>query len=151
MECIFYSMKKKRGDLECWCWFTGSWEAIAANSSVKRSNYTRLRPVKQKISLLTNIFLNTYMYHGMTIPLIWKVECMSYMNARMNWWSFGLLFSVCCWHRENGAVLVVSFAIFIYTRPDFRDLLRSIRSVQNYNRFLVYLTIYTCRSIEIWF
>jgi hypothetical protein len=50
--------------------------------------------------------------------------------------------------RESGViVLVVSFAIFIFTRPDFRDFLRSIRSVQNYNRFLVYLTIY--RSIEI--
>jgi hypothetical protein len=43
--------------------------------------------------------------------------------------------------RESGViVLVVSFAIFIFTRPDFRDFLRSIRSVQNYNRFLVYLT-----------
>jgi hypothetical protein len=50
--------------------------------------------------------------------------------------------------RESGViVLVVSFAIFIFTRPDFRDFLRSIRSVQNYNRFLVYLTIY--RFIEI--
>ena len=50
--------------------------------------------------------------------------------------------------RESGVtVLVVSFAIFISTRPDFRDFLTSIRSVQNYNRFLVYLTIY--RSIEI--
>jgi hypothetical protein len=50
--------------------------------------------------------------------------------------------------RESGVTfLVVSFAIFISTRPDFRDFLTSIRSVQNYNRFLVYLTIY--RSIEI--
>ena len=50
--------------------------------------------------------------------------------------------------RESGVtVLVVSFAIFISTRPDFRDFLTSIRSVQNYNRFLVCLTIY--RSIEI--
>jgi hypothetical protein len=50
--------------------------------------------------------------------------------------------------RESGVtVLVVSFAIFISTRPDLRDFLTSIRSVQNYNRFLVYLTIY--RSIEI--
>ena len=40
--------------------------------------------------------------------------------------------------RESGVtVLVVSFAIFISTRPDFRDFLTSIRSVQNYNRFLV--------------
>ncbi len=43
--------------------------------------------------------------------------------------------------------LVVTFAIFIFTRPDFGDFVRSIRSVQNYNRFLVYLTIY--RPIEI--
>jgi hypothetical protein len=50
--------------------------------------------------------------------------------------------------RESGVtVLVVSFAIFISTRPDFRDFLTSIISVQNYNRFLVYLTKY--RSIEI--
>ena len=50
--------------------------------------------------------------------------------------------------RESGViVLVVSFAIFIFTRPDFGGFVRSIRSAQNYNRFLVYLTIY--RSIEI--
>ena len=49
--------------------------------------------------------------------------------------------------RVRVVVLVVTFAIFIFTRPDFRDFLRSISSVQNYNRFLVYLTIY--RSIEI--
>ena len=39
------------------------------------------------------------------------------------------------------------FLQILFLRPDFRELLRSIRSVQNYNRFLVYLTIY--RSIEI--
>jgi hypothetical protein len=50
--------------------------------------------------------------------------------------------------RESGGnctVLVVSFAMFISTRPDFRDFL-CIRSVQNYNRFLVYLTIDLLRS-----
>jgi len=58
-------------------------------------------------------------------------------------------------------VLVVTFAIFIFvlctlyictsTRPDFEDFFLEvsdhIRSVQNYNRFLVYLSIY--RPIEI--
>jgi len=46
--------------------------------------------------------------------------------------------------------LVVFFAIFIFARPDFRvflEVLDHIRSVQNYNRFLVYLSIY--RPIEI--
>ena len=43
--------------------------------------------------------------------------------------------------------LVVTFAIFIFTRPEFGDLFRSISSVQNCNRFSVYLTIY--RLIEI--
>ena len=88
--------------------------------------------------------------HGTSIMFnVPGTKVYTHMNVRMNWWLLEGLFSVCCWHRENGAVLVVSFAIFIFTRPDFRDLLRSIRSVQNYNRFLVYLTIY--RSIEIWF
>ena len=32
------------------------------------------------------------------------------------------------------------FLQILFLRPDFRELLRSIRSVQNYNRFLVYLT-----------
>ena len=71
------------------------------------------------------------------------------MNARMNWWAFGLLFSVCCWHRENGVVLqvVVSFAIFIFTRPDFRDLLRDLHthvvpvSNKKYSMYCMYVYI----------
>ena len=41
----------------------------------------------------------------------------------------------------------VTFGNIIFTRPDFDDFFRSIISVQNCNRFLVYLTIY--RPIEI--
>ncbi len=46
--------------------------------------------------------------------------------------------------------LVVTFAIFIFTAQiltTFLEVSDHIRSVQNYNRFLVYLTIY--RPIEI--
>ena len=99
----------KRGDLECWCWFTGSWEAIAANSSVKRSNYTRLRPVKQKISLLTNIVLwpshlsgkskasfSHFLFH-LHLTCIWKVECMSALSPS----SPATQHSTMCSHRSR--------------------------------------------------
>ena len=103
--------------------------------------YTRVLHIKQVTDCLLSVVVVVVAVTRDTLNM-----CV-HMNARMNKWAFGLLFSVCCWHRENGVVLVVSFAIFISTRPDFRDFLTSIRSVQNYNRFLVYLTIY--RSIEI--
>ena len=77
------------------------------------------------------LYKHTYIHEG-------KDEAMA---------SRGVIFQSVAGRESGVTVLVVSFAIFISTRPDLRDFLTSIRSVQNYNRFLVYLTIY--RSIEI--
>jgi hypothetical protein len=64
----------------------------------------------------------------------------------------GVIFCVLLAQGKWSSILVVSFAIFIFTRPDFRDLLRSIRSVQNYNRFLVFIYLFRvveCSSVSI--
>jgi hypothetical protein len=87
--------------------------------------------VHECMSHTVHVHIHTYIHEG-------KDEAMA---------SRGVIFQSVAGRESGVTVLVVSFAIFISTRPDLRDFLTSIRSVQNYNRFLVYLTIY--RSIEI--
>ena len=83
-----------------------------------------------------------YLKQGETVVVLGTCEGKDEAMA-----SRGVIFQSVAGRESGVTVLVVSFAIFISTRPDLRDFLTSIRSVQNYNRFLVYLTIY--RSIEI--